>query len=87
MQIQIFMDGENRIFDFSIKKIIQKFHSQEKKTTQTAYVEEKLKELSIIDGIHRKRINIISKIKRFYLIQIRHLDLILNGLLKMSQES
>ena len=72
-------------FNFSIKRIMRDFRSIEEPVEQSRFVEKKLEELIQADSV-RSRMNLISKMKMAYLVDYLHLDLILNGLKRMTNE-
>ncbi len=87
MKVSVKIAGEKTILDFNIKKIIRQFLSLEEPGNQLNFMEKKMAEMALLNGLGRRKISPISRMKRLYLIQYRHLDFILNGLLKMAQDN
>ena len=87
MKISITMDGEKRSYGFNIRHIIHDFHSKEEPGEQLSFMEKKMAEIALISGIGRKNINLVSRIKRFYLVHCKHLDFILYGLYNMAKDN
>ena len=85
MRISIYQNGVKRIFHFNIKQIIREFHTVEEPYEQEVLIRNRMEDLCFVNGIGRDNIKIISRIKRAYLVEYRHLDYILNGLLKMAE--
>lgn len=75
------------LFDFNIKEIIAEFLSTEEPGQQRDFIEKKMAEAVRLNGLGRKSLGPISRIKKAYLIRHRNLDLVLNGLLKMAQDN
>lgn len=86
MKITI-VNGAKRTLDFDIEVILRHFYSlEERPDEQNNFILEKLAEIALIDGIGSRNIGPIDRLKRAYLIDFRHMPLILNGLLKMAEE-
>ncbi len=62
-------------------QIIWQFLSLEEPGKQLRFMEKKMAEMALLNGLGRRKISPISRMKRVYLIQYRHLDFILNCLL------
>ena len=78
--------GVKRVtLDFNIKGIVRDFHSIEDPEEQCRFIEEKLEEIDMAVSL-RKKIGLFSRIKVAYLVEFMHVDLILNGLLKMAYD-
>jgi hypothetical protein len=86
MKISLLIELDRRVFDFGIKQIFREFFSIEQPGEQVAYARKKLQELVMLIDRGRKGLGLMTRIKRAYLVEYRHLDLILNGLLKMAEE-
>jgi hypothetical protein len=67
-------------FDFNIKRIIRDFHSIEEPEERCRFIQRKLEEVSTADSC-RREMNLLAKMKLAYLLDFRHLDLILSGFL------
>jgi len=86
MKISLPIGWHTRVLDFTIKRTIHEFFSIDEPEEQVAYAQEKLQELVMLIDRGRKGLGLMARIKRAYLVEYRHLDLILNGLLKMAEE-
>jgi len=86
MKISLPIELDRSVFDFSIKQIFREFFSIDEPGEQVAYARNKLQELIMLIDRGKRSLGLVARIKRAYLVEYRHLDLILNGLLKMAEE-
>jgi len=86
MKISLPIGWHTRVLDFTVKRTIHEFFSIDEPGDQVAYARNKLQELIMLIDRGKRSLGLVARIKRAYLVEYRHLDLILNGLLKMAEE-
>ena len=84
MKITIASTDVRYSYYFDIPEIIMVFFDKETPKAQVEYIKEKLWELVKVE--ESLELGLISRIKRYYLLKVRRLKLILNGLLFQAEK-